>query len=227
MAKKQQSGKRVQIYLVGGAVRDELLGYPFTERDYVVVGASPAQMLGEALAVGISDSRIGMQSRMTRLVGHVFEDANEVRQQFHIARAVMEAAGKAEFACAMPGHFTDGHHDIPCAIPGAALLSVEAVSAGAGVGEGGVDMTVAIDAQVAAAALPRKLARVQMRVATTFRQKTAAGQSLDFGQDLHLVVGIDETAQSWRLVVGGGQKANETAIGNLGLLHAPPRNASR
>ncbi|KRS20020.1 2', 3'-cyclic nucleotide 2'-phosphodiesterase [Alishewanella sp. WH16-1] len=45
MAKKQQSGKRVQIYLVGGAVRDELLGYPFTERDYVVVGASPAQML--------------------------------------------------------------------------------------------------------------------------------------------------------------------------------------
>ena len=33
------------IYLVGGAVRDELLGYPFTERDYVVVGASPAQML--------------------------------------------------------------------------------------------------------------------------------------------------------------------------------------
>jgi tRNA nucleotidyltransferase (CCA-adding enzyme) len=45
MAKKQQSGKRVQIYLVGGAVRDELLGYPFTERDYVVVGASPVQML--------------------------------------------------------------------------------------------------------------------------------------------------------------------------------------
>ncbi|MDD4862713.1 MAG: multifunctional CCA addition/repair protein [Alishewanella agri] len=35
----------MQIYLVGGAVRDELLGYPFTERDYVVVGASPAQML--------------------------------------------------------------------------------------------------------------------------------------------------------------------------------------
>lgn len=35
----------MQIYLVGGAVRDELLGYPFTERDYVVVGASPVQML--------------------------------------------------------------------------------------------------------------------------------------------------------------------------------------
>ena len=34
----------MQIYLVGGAVRDELLGRPVTERDYVVVGASPVQM---------------------------------------------------------------------------------------------------------------------------------------------------------------------------------------
>lgn len=88
-------------------------------------------------------------------------------------------------------------------------------------------MTVAIDAQVAAAALPRKLARVQMRVAATFRQKSAAGQALNLCQDIHLVIGIDKTAQSWRLVIGGGQEANETAIGNLALLHAPPRNASR
>ncbi|SNY52300.1 tRNA nucleotidyltransferase (CCA-adding enzyme) [Arsukibacterium tuosuense] len=35
----------MQIYLVGGAVRDELLGYPFHERDWVVVGATPEQML--------------------------------------------------------------------------------------------------------------------------------------------------------------------------------------
>ncbi|MDX1536918.1 multifunctional CCA addition/repair protein [Arsukibacterium sp.] len=35
----------MQIYLVGGAVRDELLGYPFDERDWVVVGATPEQML--------------------------------------------------------------------------------------------------------------------------------------------------------------------------------------
>jgi tRNA nucleotidyltransferase (CCA-adding enzyme) len=45
MAKNKQSGKHVQIYLVGGAVRDELLGYPFDERDWVVVGATPEQML--------------------------------------------------------------------------------------------------------------------------------------------------------------------------------------
>lgn len=34
----------MQIYLVGGAVRDELLGLPVKERDWVVVGATPAQM---------------------------------------------------------------------------------------------------------------------------------------------------------------------------------------
>lgn len=35
----------MDIYLVGGAVRDTLLGYPVQERDWVVVGASPAIML--------------------------------------------------------------------------------------------------------------------------------------------------------------------------------------
>ncbi|WP_019568486.1 multifunctional CCA addition/repair protein [Thioalkalivibrio sp. ALMg13-2] len=34
----------MQTYLVGGAVRDRLLGRPFTERDYVVVGSSPEAM---------------------------------------------------------------------------------------------------------------------------------------------------------------------------------------
>jgi len=35
----------VEIYLVGGAVRDKLLGRPVKERDYVVVGATPERML--------------------------------------------------------------------------------------------------------------------------------------------------------------------------------------
>ena len=35
----------MQIYLVGGAVRDRLLGRPVVDRDYVVVGADPAQLL--------------------------------------------------------------------------------------------------------------------------------------------------------------------------------------
>ncbi|WP_411992519.1 multifunctional CCA addition/repair protein [Agarivorans sp. DSG3-1] len=35
----------METYLVGGAVRDQLLGLPIKDRDHVVVGASPEQML--------------------------------------------------------------------------------------------------------------------------------------------------------------------------------------
>ncbi|WP_374574692.1 multifunctional CCA addition/repair protein [Acinetobacter sp.] len=37
----------MQVYLVGGAVRDHLLGHPYHEKDYVVVGATPQQMLAQ------------------------------------------------------------------------------------------------------------------------------------------------------------------------------------
>jgi tRNA nucleotidyltransferase (CCA-adding enzyme) len=36
----------MDIYLVGGAVRDRLLGRPVVERDFVVVGATPESLLG-------------------------------------------------------------------------------------------------------------------------------------------------------------------------------------
>lgn len=43
----------MQIYQVGGAVRDGLLGLPVKDRDYVVVGATPEQMLAQGFrAVG-------------------------------------------------------------------------------------------------------------------------------------------------------------------------------
>jgi tRNA nucleotidyltransferase (CCA-adding enzyme) len=35
----------VKFYCVGGAVRDELLGLPVKDRDYVVVGATPEEMV--------------------------------------------------------------------------------------------------------------------------------------------------------------------------------------
>jgi len=35
----------MRVFSVGGAVRDELLGLPVQDRDYVVVGSSPAEML--------------------------------------------------------------------------------------------------------------------------------------------------------------------------------------
>lgn len=37
----------MQIYLVGGAVRDQLLNLPVKDRDYLVVGATPEQLLAE------------------------------------------------------------------------------------------------------------------------------------------------------------------------------------
>lgn len=37
----------MQIYLVGGAVRDQLLGHPYHEKDYVVVGATPEQLIAQ------------------------------------------------------------------------------------------------------------------------------------------------------------------------------------
>jgi len=49
-------------------------------------------MLGEAVTLGISDSRIRMKRRMTRLVGHAVEHPDEIGQHLHISGAVMEAA---------------------------------------------------------------------------------------------------------------------------------------
>ncbi len=40
----------MQVYLVGGAVRDHLLGHPYHEKDYVVVGATPEQILDSRLS---------------------------------------------------------------------------------------------------------------------------------------------------------------------------------
>ena len=43
----------MEVYLVGGAVRDELLGLPVSERDWVVVGATPDEMQAQGFkAVG-------------------------------------------------------------------------------------------------------------------------------------------------------------------------------
>ena len=39
------SASRMKIYTVGGAVRDQLLGLPVADRDYVVVGSTPAEMV--------------------------------------------------------------------------------------------------------------------------------------------------------------------------------------
>ena len=37
----------MKTYLVGGAVRDKLLGLPVKDRDWVVIGATPKKMIEE------------------------------------------------------------------------------------------------------------------------------------------------------------------------------------
>jgi len=43
--KRTVAAPRVKTYRVGGSVRDELLGRPLADRDYVVVGATPDELL--------------------------------------------------------------------------------------------------------------------------------------------------------------------------------------
>jgi len=45
MARKPGTRKEVKIYRVGGSVRDELLGRPVVDRDWVVIGATPEIMI--------------------------------------------------------------------------------------------------------------------------------------------------------------------------------------
>ena len=47
------NGAAMNVYLVGGAVRDKLLNFPFTEKDWVVVGSTPETLLKQGYqAVG-------------------------------------------------------------------------------------------------------------------------------------------------------------------------------
>ena len=53
----------MKTYVVGGAVRDELLGLPVKDHDHVVVGATPEQMVRQGFrAVGIAMSTDGILS---------------------------------------------------------------------------------------------------------------------------------------------------------------------
>jgi len=44
-AKVKDAMNKVRTYLVGGAVRDKIMGYPFNEKDWVVTGSTVKDML--------------------------------------------------------------------------------------------------------------------------------------------------------------------------------------
>jgi tRNA nucleotidyltransferase (CCA-adding enzyme) len=69
----------MQIYLVGGAIRDRLLGRPVRERDYLVVGATPQEM----------------QAQGYRQVGRDFPVFlhPQTQEEYALARTARNAAG--------------------------------------------------------------------------------------------------------------------------------------
>lgn len=76
----------MQIYLVGGAVRDQLLGHPYHERDYVVVGATPEQLLAEGYQAVGKDFPVFLHP--------------ETKEEYALARTERKtAAGYHGFAC--------------------------------------------------------------------------------------------------------------------------------
>ncbi len=62
----------MKIYLVGGAVRDALLGLPVKDRDWVVVGSTPQEMLDAGYQqVGRDFPVFRIRKRMKSMRWHV------------------------------------------------------------------------------------------------------------------------------------------------------------
>ncbi len=90
----------MRIYSVGGAVRDELLGLPVQDRDFVVVGASPEEMLARGFRPVGKDFPVFLHpqtheeyalARTERKSGHgytgfTFHAAPDVRLEDDLAR---------------------------------------------------------------------------------------------------------------------------------------------
>jgi tRNA nucleotidyltransferase (CCA-adding enzyme) len=90
----------MDIYIVGGAVRDELLGRPVVDRDYVVVGATPQAMLDQGFRPDGKDFPVFLHpvtqaeyalARTERKTGHgyhgfAFHAAPEVTLEQDLAR---------------------------------------------------------------------------------------------------------------------------------------------
>ena len=76
----------MKLYLVGGAVRDRLLGRPGRERDWVVVGATPAEMRARGFAQVGRDFPVFLHPR--------------TREQYALARTERSTGpGHADFEC--------------------------------------------------------------------------------------------------------------------------------
>ena len=113
----------MQIFTVGGAVRDELLGLTVQDRDYVVVGATPAEMLAQGFKQVGKDFPVFLHpkthaeyalARTERKSGHgyrgfAFDAASEVTLEEDLARRdlTINAIARAD-----DGTLTDPFHGV-------------------------------------------------------------------------------------------------------------------
>jgi len=113
----------MQIFTVGGAVRDELLGLTVQDRDYVVVGATPAEMLAQGFKPVGKDFPVFLHpqthaeyalARTERKAGHgyrgfAFDAAREVTLEEDLARRdlTINAIARAD-----DGTLTDPFHGV-------------------------------------------------------------------------------------------------------------------
>ena len=113
----------MQIFTVGGAVRDELLGLTVQDRDYVVVGATPAEMLAQGFKPVGKDFPVFLHpkthaeyalARTERKSGHgyrgfAFDAASEVTLEEDLARRdlTINAIARAD-----DGTLTDPFHGV-------------------------------------------------------------------------------------------------------------------
>ncbi len=113
----------MQIFTVGGAVRDELLGLTVQDRDYVVVGATPAEMLAQGFKPVGKDFPVFLHpqthaeyalARTERKSGHgyrgfAFDAAREVTLEEDLARRdlTINAIARAD-----DGTLTDPFHGV-------------------------------------------------------------------------------------------------------------------
>jgi tRNA nucleotidyltransferase (CCA-adding enzyme) len=76
----------VKIYLVGGAVRDRLLDYPVKERDWVVVGSTPQELIAKGFKQVGKDFPVFLHP--------------ETQEEYALARTERKTGkGYTEFAC--------------------------------------------------------------------------------------------------------------------------------
>ncbi|MBX3708246.1 MAG: multifunctional CCA addition/repair protein [Gammaproteobacteria bacterium] len=111
----------MKIYLVGGAIRDKLLGLPIKERDWVVVGATPETMLnlgyrqvGKEFPVFLhpktnEEYALARMERKTRpgYQGFVFDTSPDVTLEADLQRRDLTINAMAEDES---GHLIDPYH---------------------------------------------------------------------------------------------------------------------